>query len=153
MKEFAVGLTMALLLPFVVYYGVIAYSPAAKYHKQVQETFLQTFEDVVTKGKKPDVARPVQMEAEYRAGVKEFNKHFFLVAVPVGVLSIAIGLVFSVPGIGPGLMFGGIFTLIYGYSTYWDDLPIRIKFLSLLIGLTLLIIVGWLDQRRKSKAK
>lgn len=149
MKEFAVGLTIALILPFVVYYGVIAYSPAAKYHHQAKENFLQTFEKVITEGKKSDVARPVQMEAEYRAGAKEFNKHLFLVAVPVGVLSIAVGLVFSVPGIGLGLMFGGIFTLIYGYFTYWDDLGVRVKFISLFIGLIILIFAGWIDQQKK----
>lgn len=157
MKAFAIGLAIALILPFVAYYGGISFSPAAKYHYQNKESFVKSSlpqDETVSKNKKSDADSPriKQLETEYENGKKRFNKHLFLIAVPIGILSIAAGLLISVPGIGSGLMFGGIFTLIYGYFTYWGDLDVRIRFLSLFFGLVILILVAWIDQRKRIKA-
>lgn len=145
MKDFLIGLTITLMLPFVVYYGAISFSPAAGYHNQSKEAFFQRLEATL-QGKKLDQS---SSEAEYAAGKKTFNKHLFYIAVPAGVLAIVAGLLFSLPGIGSGLMFGGLITLVYGYFTYWEDLPVKIKFISLLVGLILLIAAGWWDHKKK----
>jgi len=74
---------------------------------------------------------------------KIFEKHLFLVAVPVGIAAIVFGAASSIQAIGTGLMFGGIFTLIDGYCWYWSELQDWMRFLSLLAAFVVLIFIGY----------
>lgn len=143
-KNFAVGLAITVMLPFAVHYGVITFSPAAKYYCVSKQDFVKLggiAEE--TKALVPEQARlKSKLEAEYDEGNKRFSKHLFFVAVPAGILLIATGLIVLVPGIDSGLMFGGLLTLMYGYFTYWSDLPIAVRFASLVGGLAIFIIIG-----------
>ena len=160
MREFVVGLAITVMLPLVVLYGVISFSPAAGFRDLKEADFLKSHEEIllqkrpITKGKAAPKVTPEEEEGfkkEFKAGVKEFNKHLFYVAAPTGILAIAIGLILPIPGIASGMMCSGLLTLVYGYCTYWKDLPIRIRFVSLLGGLILFVIIGWfkLPTRRK----
>ena len=74
---------------------------------------------------------------------KIFQKHLFLVAVPVGIGAIIFGAVSPIQAIGTGLMFGGIFTLVDGYCWYWSELQDWMRFLSLLAAFVVLIFIGY----------
>ncbi len=149
-KNFAIGFAIAIMLPFVIHYGVITFSPAAEYQGYSKEAFVKAHLEIEPDKTKPDAIRKEALEKEYDAGIERFNRHLFFVAVPTGILSIAVGLMVSIPGIGSGFMFGGLLILMYGYFTYWSDLPISVRFASLLGGLILFIVIGWLKHGKKS---
>jgi len=130
-KNFAIGLAITIILPCVVHYGVLTFSPAAKYYSCSKQ-------------------QAAALEAEYDRGRETFNRHLFYSAVPAGILAIAAGLLIPVPGIGAGFMFGGLLTLLYGFFVNWSDLPVKIRFTSLLFGLVLFIVIGWVKYRKKA---
>ena len=140
-KSFAIGLAVTVILPCVVHYGVITFSPAAQYYQYENE---EEFIKMRDPSSKLSEAQREQLKKEYKDGIQRFGKHLFLAAVPVGILALAVGFIIPIPGIGTGLMFGGLVSLLYGFFTYWSDLPVGMRFVSLLIGLIFLIFAGWL---------
>jgi hypothetical protein len=51
------------------------------------------------------------------------------------------------------LIFGGIFTVAWGYWSYWSYLDDRVRFVSLLAGLAILLFVGIRRTTRTNVAK
>lgn len=149
-KNFAIGLAIAIILPCVVHYGVITFSPAAKYYSCTKQQYLEINGLKNVDDPKYDKVRAAALEQEYNNGRDTFNKHLFYVAVPIGILTIAAGLLVPIPGIGAGFMFGGLLTLLYGFFTYWSDLPVRVRFLVLLFGLILFVVIGWVKYSKKT---
>ena len=78
-----------------------------------------------------------------------FEKHLFVVAVPLGLITLVVGAFLSVPAIGTGLMFGGIFSVFDGYFNYWSELSAQLKFFSLLAAFIVLLIVGYRKLEKK----
>lgn len=150
-KRLAIGLAIAILLPCVVHYGVITFSPAAKYNDCKKAEYVKMRQAETADAPKASRPQVIELEQEYDAGEKRFNKHLFFVAVPAGILAVAVGFIMPVPGVGAGLMFGGLLTLVYGCFTYWSDLPVGVKFVFLLIGLIFLGAVGWLRLAKKER--
>ena len=149
MRNFAIGLAIAVILPCVVYYGLMTFSPAAKYGECSKEEYLESvgLKDV----KNPaDKVKAAAAGEEYDKGSEAFAKHLFYVAMPVGILLIAAGLAMPIPGIGSGFMFGGLFTLFYGFFAYWSGLSALFRFVSLLFGLILFVIIGWNKYKKKA---
>lgn len=149
-KNFAIGLAITIILPCVVHYGVATFSPAAKYCSYSEQEYLEYNGLKDTGAANYDKARAAAVKEEYNNGRDTFNKHLFYVAVPIGILSIAAGLLIPIPGIGSGFMFGGLLTLVYGFFMNWPDLPVKVRFVSLLFGLILFIIIGWAKYRKKA---
>ena len=149
-KNFAIGLVITIILPCVTHYGVMTFSPAAKYHSFSKQQYLESNGLKNINDPKYDKAKAAVLEEEYDRGRNAFNKHLFYVAVPFGILVIAAGLLIPVPGIGSGFMFGGLLTLLYGFFMNWPDLPVKVRFISLLFGLALFVIIGWTKHSKKS---
>ena len=63
-------------------------------------------------------------------------------AVPLGIIALIFGALTRMNGVGPGLMFGGIFTAIDGYATYWFQLSDSTKFIASLIAFVAVLAVG-----------
>lgn len=79
-------------------------------------------------------------------------RNVFFIAIPVGVLIIALGaFLFKLESVGGGLMAGGVGTLIYGSGGYWQYAENLIKFLISLIGLVILIFVAYKFNRKVGK--
>lgn len=83
---------------------------------------------------------------------QEFNKKddkhkniVFLVAVPSGLIAIAIGLMLALPSVSSGLMLGGGFLTIYGVSQYWENLSNWVR--TLILGIVLIILI-WLAYKK-----
>jgi hypothetical protein len=148
-KNFAIGLAITIILPFLAHYGVVTFSPAAKYYFSSKQQYLEYNGLKDAGGPQYDKAKAAALGAEYDRGRNTFNKHLFYVAVPMGILAIAAGLLIPIPGIGSGFMFGGLLTMLYGFFLNWPDLPVRIRFASLLFGLVLFVVIGWVKYSKK----
>jgi hypothetical protein len=77
----------------------------------------------------------------------------FIIAVPIGILIIALGMfLFSLEAVGAGLMGGGVATLIYGTGSYWEYGADWMRFTVSIIGLVALIFLAyWFNSRDKKK--
>ena len=120
-KKFALGFGIAVIFPMLVHYGVSVFSPEPRwedYHIVGQPPKDATREERAKREQKG-----AELDEKWKEDTKRFEKRLFLVAAPVGIAAIIIGSLISVQSVGTGLMFGGIFTLMDGYFTYWPELP------------------------------
>jgi hypothetical protein len=146
---FAIAMGIAILLPMLVNYGVSIFSPAPAYQPM-------EFPPILPPSATPEEKAQRQEEFSERnkkrlEEVRRHQRHLFYVAVPVGIAAIIGGTFVSVPAIGPGLVFGGVFTLIEGYWFYWSELEVWIKFISLLVALVALVFTAYSRLAPKSK--
>ncbi len=142
--NFAIAMGIAILLPLLVVYGVNTFSPPPKwedYHPKEQ------FSAPVEKETPEETAR---RNAEYQEQSKKMEDarrvhqmRLFFTAVPVGLIAIIAGTFVRIPALAPGLVFGGVFTLVEGYLFNWQELGDPIKFVSLLVALVVLGITAY----------
>ena len=142
-KKFALGFGVAIILPMLVHYGVSTFSPAPKWQDRYETNYYQKYQKATLEEKAGLDEEKDAREKNWREKEKIFQKHLFLVAVPIGIASIIVGAVSSIQAIGTGLMFGGIFTLVDGYCWYWSELQDWMRFLSLLAAFVVLIFIGY----------
>ena len=91
---------------------------------------------------------------EYETVSKERSKKVFFVALPLGILVIALGaFVFGLEAVGAGLMGGGVGTLIYGAGAYWPYTQNWIRFALSLVGLVILIWIAYFFNTKFKKGK
>ena len=64
------------------------------------------------------------------AARKQHQMYLFFTAVPVGLVAIIAGTFIRLPALGPGMVFGGVFTLVEGYLFNWPELSAPLKFVS-----------------------
>jgi hypothetical protein len=133
-KMFALAFGIAVVFPAMIHSGVSIFSPPPKWDYVAADYAL------------PEVQ---EKQAAHKAATKVFQKHLFIVAVPLGLLAIAAGAFLRSRAIGSGLMFGGVFTVSDGYFNYWPELPHTWKFLALLIAFIVLLAVGFRRLERK----
>lgn len=142
-KKIALGFGIAIILPLLVYYGVSTFHPAPRWRDHLRQTYYREYAKATPEERlKLDQASVADNE-KFQLMQKGFQQTLFIVAVPVGLLSILLGAFLTVQAIGTGLMFGGIFTVVEGYATYWSQLPDHARFLSLLAAFMALIFVGY----------
>lgn len=142
-KKLALGFGIAILLPLLVYYGVSSFSPPPRWN----DYFI---DDRVTSGNLPSTPEEIaKAKDENRRRTQQFTdherrfaKHVFFVATPVGIAAILLGATFTIEAIGTGLMFGGIFTVVEGYFSYWNELEYWMRFLSLIAAFGVLLFIG-----------
>ncbi len=138
---FAIAMGIAILLPMLVMYGVNIFSPPPKWETS---TLLMAPGPGATHEERTEWQKELREHNEKMMEQrKRYQKHLFYVAVPAGLAAIIGGSFVSVPAIGPGLVFGGVFTLIEGYWFYWSELEDWIKFTSILIALAALIFTAY----------
>ncbi len=90
----------------------------------------------------------------YDDALKARSEKVFFVALPLGVLIIALGaFVFGLEAVGAGLMGGGVGTLIYGSGAFWPYTGNVEKFIISLIGLVVLIGFTYYFSKRATRAK
>ena len=97
----------------------------------------------------------LQCWERYDDALKERSKKVFFLALPIGIIIIALGaFFFGLEAVGAGLMGGGVGTLIYGSGAYWPYTQNWLRFLLSLAGLVLLIWFAYFwNKKRKSKQK
>ena len=142
-KKFALGFGIAIILPMLVNYGVSVFSPSPRWRDYHGSEYYQGSQGISLEQKaKLNEERKKQTD-KYRNAQKVYQRNLFFVSVPVGIISIILGSVILIQAVGTGLMFGGIFTLIYGYCWYWSELQDWMRFLSLLAAFAVLIFIGY----------
>jgi hypothetical protein len=146
-RQIAVGFGIALIFPLLVYYGVATFHPTPKRQDIVTATLVQapTANSTPEQQKELDEQRQKRHEQQlaYEAAAKDFARVLVTVSTPLGVAAILIGAYLALHSIGTGLIFGGIFTVAWGYWGYWQYLDDWIRFVSLLAGFAILIFVGY----------
>jgi hypothetical protein len=146
-KKIALGFGIAVVFPMLIHYGVSTFVPSPKWQDyQVSGRFDP---GAPAEEKALGQAEQQKKQEEYRAAEKRFQKHLFAFAVPLGLVALLVGAFLSLPAIGTGLMFGGIFSICDGYFNYWSELADVLKFASLLVPLALLIFLGYRRLERK----
>ena len=89
---------------------------------------------------------------QYDTLSKARSKKVFFLALPIGILIVALGaFVFGLEAVGAGLMGGGVGTLIYGAGAYWPYTQNWIRFLLSLVGLVLLIWLTYFWNKKMHK--
>jgi len=146
-KKFALGFGIAILFPMLVHYGVWTFSPppnSADFWKQYGSPgYLERYRTATPEEQKKLTEQQDAAMDRLQEGEKRFNRYLFYVTTPVGIAAIIIGSVMTVVAIGTGLIFGGILALCDGYVWYWNELPNWLRFLSLLVAFTVLVIIGY----------
>ena len=137
-KRFALAFGIAVVFPAMIHSGVSIFSPPPRWQDYTAAPMIDQ-----------NSTEWRAKETERRAAEKVFQKHLFVVAVPLGLLAIATGAFLLGPAIGTGLMFGGIFSVCDGYFNYWSELSHTWKFLSLLAAFAVLVCVGLWKLERK----
>jgi hypothetical protein len=87
----------------------------------------------------------------YRSDMQKFNKYHFYTHATTGIVAIFIGVVAPIPFLSMGLVLGGVFCLVGGYFSYWNEIGDLIKFISLLIALLLLVFSSFKLAKIKKK--
>lgn len=85
-----------------------------------------------------------------------YNRNVFLIAAAFGFLAIIIGtLLFSekIGPVGPGLVFGGLFAILYGTMRSFRSLDKRWIFIELVIVFIGIILVTWRYIKTVSRKK
>jgi hypothetical protein len=139
-RQIAIGFGIAIIFPLLLYYGVRTFHPAP-----VMELtpVAEQFNPQAT----PDERRTNQQKQRdrqeaYTARAKDFARVLIIVSTPLGIAAILIGAYLSNAAIGTGLILGGIFTVAHGYWGYWSYADDWLRFVSLLVGLAVLVFVG-----------
>ena len=133
-KKLALGFGLAIIFPMMIHYGVSTFSPAPKMESYTKQ---EEFNQRATPEEKN------QKEKARESAQEQFEKHLYLVAVPLGLVAILVGAFSRVQSIGSGLMIGGIFSITDGYINYWSQLADWMRFLSLLAAFVVLLVVGY----------
>ncbi|NDD71293.1 hypothetical protein EBZ97_04530 [bacterium] len=133
-KKLALGFGLAIIFPMMIHYGVSTFSPEPKFESYAKQ---EEFNKTATSQEK------IQKEEARESAQKQFEKHLYMVAVPLGLVAILVGAFSRVQSIGSGLMIGGIFSITDGYINYWSHLEDWMRFLSLLAAFAILLIVGY----------
>jgi len=89
-------------------------------------------------------------EKEFQSYREGYNRNVFLVAVPVGLLTLVIAIFLTLESVSAGLMGGGVLTIIYGTIRYWSQLAKFGRFVTL--G-TVLAVLIWLGYKKFSPKK
>lgn len=96
-----------------------------------------------------------ECSAEFDISSEKYSRNLFFIVIPVAVVMIAVGAVlFALEAVGAGIMAGGIITLIYGASSYWPRAGNMFRFVISLVGLVVVIFVGyWINKEINKELK
>ena len=162
LKEVGVIVAIAILLPLTIHYGSTLLSPYPTGRGSSDENIwihgknysrAEIIEMIAKKnGRSTKELKQFQTALQqaniYHEQLNQYKKTLFYTCLILGILSILLGLILTIHAIDVGLIFGGTFSLIDGYSTYWDSLPNTLQFLSLMIALFLVIMTAYIKMVR-----
>jgi hypothetical protein len=147
-RQFVVAIGITILFPLLIHYGVSLIEP----HPDIQRRYYVSVRIMPTtpegwKAWDEENRAAEQREKDERDAIDKASRPFLrlliLVAVPLGIAAIAIGLFLQNSSVGTGLIFGGMFAAADGYCGYWDHLDIWARSASLLAGACVAAFIGY----------
>ena len=172
-KNWVIGIAIMVFSIFVVVYGMNTFYPSPQFNDFCNEDnfgkLIDNETSCVADGGKwfPNPAESLDngkiiegyCDLEYycRQDYEDAREsHFrvvFFIALPLGILIIALGaILFNLEAVGAGLMGGGVGTIIYGIGGYWIYSENWLRFLMSVVALIILIFLAyWLNKRYKKK--
>ncbi len=168
-RNFILGIAIFILTLFVGIYGINTfYGKAPQYQDYCPQLSTQsdcvkaggkwinnTYPASVMNGKTVPVEGGyceysyVDCEKRFNNAEKPYYKTLFTIAIPLGIVIIALGLlIFHLEAVGLGLMSGGVALIIYGAGQYWRFADDVIKFVLSFIGLVAVILLAYYFNKR-----
>lgn len=148
--KLGLGLALAIVFPFMVGFGYEAFFPTPKQPYEVCMSLDPNNKAPLSEPQKI-AGRDPQLDPQYKKCFDEaqqnldiYNRNLFLTATAFGFLALTIGsLLFSekMGPVGPGLVFGGLFTILYGTSRSFRSLDKKWLFFELLAVFIGIILV------------
>ena len=77
----------------------------------------------------------------------------FYVSLFIALLLVAISLIVPVPSVSAGLVLSGLAVGVDGYWRTWKYLDVKLKFISLIVAIVLLIAVSFISFYRSNEGK
>jgi len=170
LKNIALGIAIVILTISVAVYGI-----GLLYDKPEYTDFCAEFktaeiidtqercEEIGGKWNEDGIPRKVVDEGEVRGfcdrdytcrneleeAQEKHSKNVFIIALPLGIITIALGaFVFGLESVGAGLMGGGIGIILYGVGAFWRFADDWLKFVLSLVGLIALIaLTYWFNSK------
>lgn len=162
-KKFGLGLSIALIFPFMIMYGFEVftdepmYDTSFEYSVQPDKVYnnnSNNYEYFAPNGEKityseyeehQQIYRDTRVEQKeiYNDKIELFHTILFVAMIGFGLTAIVTGLWMLVPAAGSGLLFGGILSMIFGFIDYFSYMNEVTVFVSLLVTFITLIVVAY----------
>jgi hypothetical protein len=144
-KKIALSIGLAIIFPVMIHYGVSTFFPAPNwndYNVQINQNGTPEYinQQIAEHNRKQELGIAAQ---------NRYEKHLFVIAVPLGLAAIFFGAFARVQAIGTGMMLGGIFSICDGYYNFWYELADWKRFLSFLAAFIVLLFVGYKKIEKK----
>lgn len=172
-KNIILGIAILILTMFVTIYGINTFYPKPQYEdfceEEIPQKITQTEQECInTQGKwTPQEIRCItepclqgycdltfNCRQDYEDARKTWTKNVFIIAVPLGIIIIALGaFLIGLESVATGLMGGGIGTLLYGTWGFFWEADDKIKFVISLIGLVVVIGLAYYFNKKFEKKK
>src|SRR3989344_548120 len=134
--KIGLGIAVAIIFPLMVGLGIEAFYPSPKMAYDVCLDKMPAYKE----GSKAPEADPTYKKCldDQNKIVDAYNRNVFIMTAIIGFVAIAIGALYSSEEfgpVGPGLVFGGLFTILYGATRSFTAVDKRWLFLELGLGL------------------
>lgn len=161
--KIGLGLALAIVYPFMVGFGIEAfYAPPQQAYEICRSADPNNTPVEGANLKTPNYVDPMN-NANYKAcydkaqeQVDIHSRNLFLIAAAFGFLAIIVGtLLFSekLGPVGPGLVFGGLFTILYGTMRSFRSVDKQWIFIELVVVFIGIILVTWRYLKTLKKTK
>jgi hypothetical protein len=136
--QLVIGVGIALLFPLLIYTGVAAIKAPPR-----SSDFLKHVRGGISEQEKRADEAQIRGERDALQVARiGYAKLLFTVMAPAGLAAMLGGYFIGINAIGIGLLTGGILCSVYGYGGYWQALSQRVRFVSILAGLLMLLFIG-----------
>ena len=151
--KIGLGVAVAVVFPLMVGFGIEAFYPSPKNPYEVCSEKLPAYKEGDTRPPESDPTYEKCIE-DQKAIVNPYNRNLFVVTTIVGFAAIAGGALYFSEAMGPaapGIVFGGLATILYGTTRSFEAVDKRWLFLELVVVLVGLILVTRRYLKRTSK--
>jgi hypothetical protein len=142
--KIGLGLAVAIIFPLMVGLGVEAFYPSP-------ENQYEKCQPLIKEVSKDETVLVPESDPEYKKCLDDqekvintYNRNVFIPVTIIGFIAIAVGALYfkeSMGPVAPGLVFGGLFTILYGAGRGFTAVDKRWLFLELVVLLIGLIVV------------
>lgn len=148
-KKFALGSAVALIFPFMVYYGIQTFMPAPNYSDYI------TIERPYDRLCRPECSEEQKaayefLKEKHQAQVSEWEEAVeshtvivFVVWLVFGMAAIAGGMFLGIPAVSTGFVWGGTFSVLTGYLEYVVYMSDAMMFISAVLALAGFVIIAY----------